>query len=120
MGKPSDDYPYQFSIYKWLDGRSANHITFNEKTLENIAFQLSTFLKELQGIDYVEGSEPGQHNWWRGGYHINVYNKSTREQIADLTGVINSNDALDLWKKACSSEWRNAPVWIHGDFAVFT
>ncbi|WP_150464762.1 phosphotransferase, partial [Francisella sp. XLW-1] len=27
MGKPSEDYPYPFSIYKWLDGRSANHIT---------------------------------------------------------------------------------------------
>jgi predicted acetyltransferase/RimJ/RimL family protein N-acetyltransferase len=50
MGKPSKDYPYVFSIYKWLDGRSANHITLDEQSLENLAFELGKFLKELQAI----------------------------------------------------------------------
>ena len=39
MGKLSEDYPYPFSIYKWLDSLSANHVTLDEHTLENIAFQ---------------------------------------------------------------------------------
>ena len=47
------------SIYKWLDGRSANHVTLDEQSLESLAFELATFLKELQAITDVEGPGPG-------------------------------------------------------------
>jgi len=30
---------------------------------EQLAFDLVTFLKELQAMTDVEGPEPGQHNW---------------------------------------------------------
>lgn len=117
MGKSSYDYPYPFSIYRWLEGRSANHVTLGESTLENIAFQLANFLKELQAITDVEGPSPGQHNWWR-GRNVSVYNSGTREQIAKLADIIDSNSALELWEKACATKWNKAPVWIHGDYAV--
>ncbi len=81
MGKPSNDYPYPFSIYKWRDGRSANHVNFDEQSLENLAFDLATFLKELHAITDVEGPGPGQHNWWRGD-HTSVYDAQAREHIA--------------------------------------
>ena len=55
MGSPSADYPYPFSIYKWLEGRSANHVQLDNEALENIARQLAIFLKELQGITDVKG-----------------------------------------------------------------
>ena len=54
--------PYPFSIYKWLEGRSANHVTLDESTLENLAFQLANFLKELQATTDVEGPSHGQEN----------------------------------------------------------
>lgn len=117
MGKPSADYPYPFSIYKWLDGRSANHVTLDNKTLENIALSLATFLKELQEITDVDGPKPGQHNWWRGDL-LSIYDKDAREQIANLEYVIDSNSALDLWEIACATQWNKKPVWIHGDFAA--
>ncbi|WP_162902401.1 aminoglycoside phosphotransferase family protein, partial [Facilibium subflavum] len=117
MGKPSDDYPYLFSIYKWLEGRSANLTQLDDKALENIAFQLATFLKELQAIKDVKGPKPGQHNFWR-GCHISVYDKGAREQIANLANVIDSKAAIALWEKACATSWQEKPVWIHGDFAA--
>lgn len=117
MGKPSEDYPYPFSIYEWLDGRSANHVTLDEPTLENIAFQLANFLKELQAITDVKGPDPGQHNWWRGN-HVSVYDLGAREQISNLADTIDSKGALALWERACATKWNKAPVWIHGDFAV--
>jgi aminoglycoside phosphotransferase (APT) family kinase protein len=117
MGVPSDDYPYPFSIYEWLDGRSANHLTLNDKTLENVALELAIFLKELQGITVVEGPSPGLHNWWR-GEHVSVYDSAAREQIANLADIIDANSALDLWERACVTKWQKKPVWIHGDFAV--
>ncbi|MFK8040670.1 MAG: aminoglycoside phosphotransferase family protein [Rickettsiaceae bacterium] len=117
MGKPSEDYPYAFSIYKWLDGRSANHITLDEHALENIAFQLAKFLKELQAITDVEGPNPGQHNWQRGD-HVSVYDSGAREQIVKLADIIDSNSALELWERACATKWNKTPIWIHGDFAI--
>jgi aminoglycoside phosphotransferase (APT) family kinase protein len=117
MGKSSYDYPYPFSIYRWLEGRSANHVTLDEQSLENLAFELATFLKELQAIIDVEGPGPAQHNWYRGD-HVSVYDEGAREQIAKLADIIDGSSALELWERACATKWNKEPIWIHGDFAV--
>ena len=74
MGRASEEYPFNFSIYKWLDGESANSITMDDKELEHIAIDLAIFLRELQNIDPSDAPEPGLHNWWRGA-QVSVYNK---------------------------------------------
>lgn len=117
MGAPSADYPYPFSIYKWLQGRSINLINKEEIKLERLAFDMAKFLKELQTIKNVEGPMPGQHNWWRGG-HISFYDKDAQEQIEKLSNIIDANKAMDLWIRALNTKWNKAPVWIHGDFAI--
>jgi len=117
MGKPSTDYPYPFSIYKWLPGKSINLLTLTDQDKEQLAFELAKFLKELQAITDVEGPEPGQHNWWRGD-HVSIYDKGAREQIAELVEIIDASKALALWDKACATRWNKAPIWIHGDFAI--
>ena len=117
MGKPSSDYPYPFSIYKWLPGKSINLLTLTEQEKEQLAFDLAKFLKELQAITDIEGPEPGQHNWWRGD-HVSVYDKGAREQIAELAEIIDAGQALALWDKACATRWNKQPIWIHGDFAI--
>jgi aminoglycoside phosphotransferase (APT) family kinase protein len=117
MGEPSQYYPYPFSIYKWLEGRSINLLVLDDDCLEKLAFDLAKFLKELQNIENVAGPAPGQHNWWRGD-HVSVYDKGAQEQIAELSTVIDVNKALDLWERACKTKWNKAPVWVHGDFAI--
>jgi aminoglycoside phosphotransferase (APT) family kinase protein len=117
MGNPSSDYPYPFSIYKWLPGKSINLLTLTDQDKEQLAFDLSKFLKELQAISDVEGPEPGQHNWWRGD-HVSVYDKGAREQIAKLADFIDVTRALALWDRASTTKWNKTPVWIHGDFAI--
>ncbi|MBL3284513.1 Phosphotransferase enzyme family protein [Rickettsiales endosymbiont of Paramecium tredecaurelia] len=110
-------YPYPFSIYQWLPGKSINLLTLTEQEKEQLAFDLAKFLKELQAINDVEGPEPGQHNWWRGD-HVSVYDKGAREQIAELAEIIDAGQALALWDNACATRWNKQPVWIHGDFAI--
>ncbi|MBP9694650.1 MAG: aminoglycoside phosphotransferase family protein [Alphaproteobacteria bacterium] len=117
MGKPSADYPYPFSIYKWLSGKSINLLSLIDQEKEQLAVDLAKFLKELQAINDVEGPEPGQHNWWRGD-HVSVYDKGAREQIPELAEIIDAGKALALWDKACATKWDKKPVWIHGDFAI--
>lgn len=117
MGNPSADYPYPFSIYRWLPGKSINLLILIEQEKEQLAFDLAKFLKELQAITNIEGPEPGQHNWWRGD-HVSVYDKGAREQISELTNVIDAPRALALWDKASATRWNKQPIWIHGDFAI--
>jgi aminoglycoside phosphotransferase (APT) family kinase protein len=117
MGKPSADYPYPFSIYKWLPGKSINLLTLTDQEKEQLAFDMAKFLKELQAITDVKGPGPGQHNWWRGD-HVSVYDKGAREQIAELAEIIDASKALALWDQACATRWNKAPIWIHGDFAT--
>lgn len=116
MGKPSEYYPYPFSIYKWLSGRSINLLTLTDQEKEQLAFDIAKFLKELQAIN-VDGPKPGQHNCYRGD-HVSVYDEGARTQIAELDGIIDTSKALGLWNKACETKWDKPPVWIHGDFAV--
>jgi len=117
MGIPSKDYPYPFSIYKWLEGKSIDLLVLDDDSQERLAFDLAEFLKELQSIDDVDGPAPGQHNWWRGD-PVSVYDKGAREQIAKLAGVIDADKAMNLWERACKTRWDKPPVWIHGDFAI--
>ncbi len=117
MGKPSAYYPYPFSIYKWLPGKSINLLTLTDQEKEQLAFDLAKFLKELQAITDIKGPEPGQHNWWRGD-HVSIYDKGAREQIAELANFIDAPRALALWDQACATRWNKQPIWIHGDFAI--
>ena len=114
MGKPSVDYPFNFSIYKWLDGESANSIAVDDKSLEYIALSLAEFLNELQSIDVKIRLKPGLHNWYRGD-HVSVYDKQARSQIKKLKNFINIEKALTLWENATNTKWTHHPVWIHGD-----
>ena len=116
MGTPSKDYPYPFSIYQWIPGESANHLQFDDQSLESIAVQLAAFLKDLQSIADMDGLKPGHHNWWRGD-HISVYDCGARKQIATLSEMIDVSQAINLWEYACQTKWNASPVWIHGDFA---
>ncbi len=55
MGASSADYPYPFSIYMWLEGKSINLINKEAIDLEMLAQTLAKFLKELQAIKDVDG-----------------------------------------------------------------
>lgn len=117
IGVPSQNYPYPFSIYKWLNGQSLNLLKIDYKVVKRLAFDLATFLKELQSIVDVQGPGPGLHNWWRGD-HVSVYEKGVKEQMALLSGIIDNQKAMNLWQRACNTRWNKPPVWVHGDFAI--
>lgn len=76
--------------------------------LEQLTFDLAKFLKELQSIHNIQGPPPGPHNWWRSN-PVSVYDKGARAQIADLANIIDTNQALDLWEKACATSRINLP-----------
>jgi len=114
MGMPSKSYPWNWSIYKWLDGRSANQVKLNDEHLKTIALQLANFLNELHKFAPADAPPPGLHNWWRAA-HTSVYDSDTRSLITKLRHLIDANRVSSLWEKAISSKWNKDPVWVHGD-----
>ena len=77
MGMPSEAYPWNWSIYKWLEGESANSLALDDAHLETIAKQLAQFLSEFHQFDAAGAPAPGLHNWWRAA-HTSVYDAETR------------------------------------------
>ena len=114
MGKPSKNYPWNWSIHRWIEGENAD-ILQNED-LPQLALDLTQFLHELHKIDTTDGPLPGTHNFYRGD-SPSVYDTETRSAINQLKDIIDVPAATDVWEKAIHSTSNDAPVWIHGDFS---
>ncbi len=113
MGEPGEGYPWQWSVYRWLDGENA--------TLERLAdasqaaIDLAGFVAALQRVDTAGGPLPGQHNSRR-GVPLSERDSLTRAAIASLRGLIDTDAATSAWEAALEAPvWPNSPVWIHGD-----
>ncbi len=112
-GLPSEDYPYPWSVNKWLDGETLT--LENIEDLNQFANELGGFLVNLQSIDATDGPLAGEHNFYRGG-DIVIYDEACRDAINN-TNTFNKHLLKEIWELALASKWANAPVWVHGDLA---
>jgi aminoglycoside phosphotransferase (APT) family kinase protein len=117
MGKPGRNYPFNWSIYRWIKGKSANSLSIDDASLLMLAERLATFLKELHEINAHGGPPPGPHNYFRGDSPI-VYDHETRVAITELQNFIDVDAVTAVWEEAIHSNWNNNPVWVHGDFTA--
>ena len=115
LGSPTNDYPYPWSIYKWIEGETASVQTITD--LSQFAADLAHFLTTLQEISTQDGPAAGKHNFYRGG-PLSIYDTETRTAIAALVNADNQKTATMIWNRALSSSWDKPPVWVHGDVAL--
>ena len=115
IGIPGEGYPWQWSVYNWLEGEN--------ETIEHIAdpyqaaHDLAHFITALQRVDPSGGPFPGSHNSFR-GEPLATRDTETRAAIASLEGMIDTEAATAAWEAALQvSAWDNPPVWIHGDLS---
>jgi aminoglycoside phosphotransferase (APT) family kinase protein len=113
-GAPAEGYPFNWSVYRWLEGETAS--TERVDNLIEFATTLADFLAALQRIDPA-GEPPGRHNFFCGG-PLTVYDADTRQAIAALDGRIDTDAATAVWEAALAATWHGPPVWFHGDVAV--
>jgi aminoglycoside phosphotransferase (APT) family kinase protein len=112
LGAPSDEYPWNWSVYSWLEGDTATRERI--ANFRDFATSLAGFLDALHRIDSTSGPPPGQHNFYRGG-SLMTYDAQTRESVTVLGNRIDAALAVEVWETALATAWRGAPVWIHGD-----
>ena len=112
-GTPGEGYPWQWSVYRWLEGENA--------TIERIAdprqaaTELAHFIAALQRIDPTGGPSPGPYNSFR-GVPLSTRDAETRAAIASLHGTLDTGAVTAAWEAALRAPaWPGPPVWIHGD-----
>ena len=115
MGKPSELYPWHWSVYRWISGETLADTNEIDKFV--LAKDLAEFLVSLQAIDTAGGPPSGEHNFYRGG-SLSVYDAQTKEAINILEEKIESDAATALWETALVNTWKHPPVWVHGDVSA--
>ncbi|XAS67643.1 aminoglycoside phosphotransferase family protein [Micrococcaceae bacterium Sec5.7] len=114
-GAPGQGYPWNWSVYRWLEGEIASTATIGDLT--EFAAALAVFLAALQQVDPTGGPMPGRHNFFRGG-PLETYDSETRTAIAALGDQIDSGTATAAWEAANAAKWHGSPVWFHGDVSA--
>jgi aminoglycoside phosphotransferase (APT) family kinase protein len=115
MGVPGEGYPWNWSVYRWLEGTPASTAGIDDLT--GLAVTLAHFLACLQRVDPTGGPPPGRHNFFRGG-PLETYDAETRNAIAAVQDLIAAERAIAVWETALAAAWHGAPVWVHGDVAA--
>jgi aminoglycoside phosphotransferase (APT) family kinase protein len=115
IGEPATEYPWRWSVYRWIEGDTAARERIDDLSL--FATSLAQFLIALQRIDSTDGPRPGPHNFCRGG-SLSTYDAETRQAIAVLDGKINADSATAVWEAGLTTTWGHSPVWIHGDVSA--
>lgn len=113
MGRPTAEYPCNWSVCRWLEGRDA--VIDPIADLNDAAIALAGFVNALQRIDATGGPAPGNHNFFR-GVPLAHRDAQTRDAIDRLHGIIDTDAALGAWQAALAAPaWSGPPVWLHGD-----
>jgi len=114
-GEPAEGYPYEWSVYRWLEGEPASWADIADLT--ELGTALAGFLAALQELDATCGPGPGLHNWYRGGT-LATYDRMTQEALDTLEGQCRTDLAREIWESSLRSRWTGRPVWFHGDMAA--
>ena len=107
-GQPGEGYPWDWSVYRWLEGEEA--------TIEGMvdprqaAIDLAHFIAALQRID-TTGAPPADC-----GVPVAMRDTRTRTAIENLHGLIDTDAVTAVWGAAIEAPvWHGPPVWVHGD-----
>jgi aminoglycoside phosphotransferase (APT) family kinase protein len=123
-GRPSEDFPYPWSVYRWIDGDIAQRALIDDVSV--FAEDLADFLLTLQRIDTIGGPPPGQHSYFRGcsvtfddptRFYRTPGNWAVRDSVAKLGDEIDAALAIEVWEAALAAGEPDRPVWVHGDVA---
>lgn len=115
IGEPVADYPWSWSIYRWIVG-DALHDT-EDIDLVALARALGEFVSALQSIDADDGPTPGPQNFYRGGW-LGVYAEQTAHAIGSLGDQVDVDAVRKVWQRAMESGWEGKPRWVHGDISA--
>lgn len=112
LGNPSHEYPWHWSILKWIEGDIAENLA--EEFKVDFARDLAAFLRNLWSIKAVGGPRSFEQNFYRGG-PLYVYDEESREAMEALKDELDYISVKATWEQSLKSSWNQDLVWVHGD-----
>lgn len=110
LGEPDEDFPWPWSVYRWLDGR--NPVAGAVESPERLAEELGVFVAALRRTDVQDGPSAQR------GAPLTTRDEPTRAALEQLTGRIDTDRVTSLWERALRApEHGGAPAWMHGDLS---
>ncbi|MFF4040024.1 aminoglycoside phosphotransferase family protein [Streptomyces sp. NPDC001816] len=110
LGEPDEDFPWPWSVYRWLDGR--NPVAGAVEAPERLAEELGAFVAALRRTDLGDGPSAGR------GVPLAARDEPTRAALEQLTGRIDTDPVTALWERALRApEHGGSPAWMHGDLS---
>ena len=112
VGEPTDDYPWPWSVNRWLTGCNPTVDTLAEP--EDLAIDLAEFIAALRAVDPTGGPELG-----RGG-PLADRDEETRAAIDASRGLIDTGALHGIWAETLTivgSAGSARPAWAHGDLS---
>ncbi|MEU3338109.1 aminoglycoside phosphotransferase family protein [Streptomyces sp. NPDC006668] len=111
-GEPGHGYPWPWSVYRWLPGRSPEAGVLAEPVA--LARDLAAFVKAMRGVTL-----PGAPRAHRGG-PLAELDAETRAAVERLRGIpeegVDCDAVLAVWEDALRVPgWDGPPVWLHAD-----
>jgi aminoglycoside phosphotransferase (APT) family kinase protein len=108
LGMPAEDYPWHWSVYRWLEGENAIIERFDDPY--QAAITLGQFVAALQQIDPTGGPNSSR------GVPLRTRNAHVLDAIANLHNTIDTDAATKAWEAALQTPvWQGPDAWIHGD-----
>ncbi|MEQ7126996.1 aminoglycoside phosphotransferase family protein [Actinopolymorpha sp. B11F2] len=107
-GKPVEEYPCQWSVYRWLEGENPTPERLSEPAL--LAKDLAQFVSAVRRIDL-----PGGPPAYRGG-PLSALDAQTRIAIGELGTLVDTVAVTAAWEASLRAPaWTGPPVWVHAD-----
>lgn len=107
-GMPSDRFPWQWSVTRWVDGELAADTPFDEHG--TLAVELARFVRDL----HVEAPANAPANPVRG---VPLQTRADAVTGRFASGLVPHAAALAaVWQSALDTPpWAGPPLWLHGD-----
>jgi aminoglycoside phosphotransferase (APT) family kinase protein len=110
-GIPEGEFPYPWSVYRWLAGEDLAART--DVDLSDVASRLGEFLAALQRIDTA--SVPVSPRATPVDARDDDIVRGTIRQLSE-EGDLDGDAAVAVWESALAApSWNRPLVWIHGD-----
>ena len=110
LGVPTKDYPWPWSVYRWLEG--SNPIVGQIPDPLLMTNDLIAFIHALHKIDLPNGPISNR------GVPLERQDTETRKALQQLDGMIDVAAVTAIWEAALQvPNWTRSPVWVHGDLS---
>ncbi len=109
-GLPSQEYPWPWSVYRWLEGSNPIVGQIPDPTL--MTHDLIKFIQALHKVDLPNGPASNR------GVPLKRRDTETHKALKHLDGMVDVSTVTAIWETALQApKWSHSPVWVHGDLS---